>query len=237
MSLEQKFAEYFKPEIQKRGLQDFLKGLAFVSTASDTQVQGFVKGMTPMKVSFRSEDIANPLFTAACSCSAAPKGGYCKHMWAMLLAVEKKHPDFLESKTAIEKNESHFEKPKLQMSPEAEIRAAVYKEKQAQFKRQQYEKQKAWAKDKLRQKKEKRDQVEEIQIREKYSPPIEQALEFFTNNGFQMEDLPSMDVLNLARKHLSRVFHPDKGGTHEETILLNHQYEILSRFITMINKV
>jgi spore cortex formation protein SpoVR/YcgB (stage V sporulation) len=157
-------------------------------------------------------------------------------MWAMLLAVEKKHPDFLESKTAIEKNERNSKKPKLKISPEAEARAAEYKEKQAQFKKQQYEKQKAWAKEKRRQKKEKHHEGKESQSREKYSAPVEQALEFFTKNGFKMEDLPTLEVLKLARKNLSRVFHPDKGGTHDETVVLNHHCEILSRFIAMINK-
>lgn len=236
MSLEQRFAEYFKPEIQKRGRQDFLKGVVFISTFSDTQVEGLIKAMTPLKVAFRSTDIASPIFTASCTCSMAAKGGYCKHMWAMLLAVEKKHPDFLEYKTAIEKNERSFSAPKPQLSPEDEDRAAEYKEKQAEYRRQQYEKQKAWAKEQRRQKKEKPQKVQESGPREKYSAPVEEALEFFTKNGFKMEDLPSLEVVKLARKHLSRVFHPDKGGTHDEAVVLNRHFETLNRFIAMINK-
>jgi hypothetical protein len=236
MSLGQTFAEYFKPEIQKRGREDFLKGLTFISTSSDTQVQGFVRRTPPLKVAFRSDSIASPTFTATCSCSAAARGSYCKHMWAMLLAVEKKHPDFLDSKTAIEKNQRNFERPKPKMSPTAEARAADYKEKQAQFKKQQYEKQKSWAKENRRLKKEKNNKAEGSQSRVKYSPPVEQALDFFKKHGFGMEDLPSQEVLRLARKHLSRIFHPDKGGTHDEAIALNQHYETLNRFITMEKK-
>jgi hypothetical protein len=122
------------------------------------------------------------------------------------------------------------------MSPEAASRAIEYKEKQSHFKKQQYEKQKTWAKQKRLQKKEKLGEIKEPQPREKYSARIEDGLEFFTANGFAMEDLPTMDALNLARKHLSRVFHPDKGGTHAEAIALNHHFETLSGFIAMINK-
>lgn len=235
MSLEQTFAEYFKPEVQKRGREDFLKGLAFVTGSSDIHIEGLVRGMPPLRVTFHADSIASPIFKATCTCSTAIRGGFCKHMWTLLLTVEKKHPDFLSSKTSIEKNDRRTEKPKPQnRSPEAEARAAQFKEKQSQFKKQQYEKQKVWAKEMRRQKKAKIQQSEEPRARERYPGDVEAALEFFTKNGFAMEDLPSAETLKLARKHLSRVFHPDRGGTHEEATALGNHYETLSRFMTMI---
>lgn len=231
MSIDQTFANYFKPEIQKRGREDFAKGLAFISNASDTQIQGFVKAMPPLRVAFYSNNIASSVFTASCTCTTATKGAYCKHMWTLLLAVEQKHPDFLDSKTDIEKNERASEKAAT--APVSE-KAQEYKEKQTQFKKQQYEKQKAWAKE-IRLKKKEKDS-EPKPARERYSDAIESALDFFTANGFIMSDIPEIEILKKAKKHLARVLHPDKGGTHDEAVILNKHFDILDRFIEMTNK-
>lgn len=215
MSLNETFAKHFKPEIQKRGREDFAKGLAFITNASDTQVQGYVKGMPPLKVTFRSDTIGSSCFTASCTCSSALKGTFCKHMWTLLLAVEIKNPDFLDSKNDIEMGENTFEiSKKLQQ-------------------KKHYEKQKAWAQKKRQENKRK---VISKATREKYSATIEKALDFFTQNGFVMEDLPNVEDLKKAKKHLARVFHPDKGGTHEEAVILNKHFEILSRFLAMISE-
>jgi hypothetical protein len=42
---------------------------------------------------------------------------------------------------------------------------------------------------------------------------------------------PDKDILAEAKRKLSRIFHPDKGGTHEESVELNQNCEILLRFI------
>lgn len=247
MSLDQNFAEYFKPEIQKRGREDFLKGTVFVTNVSDTSVNGLVKGMPPHRVNFIADSISSPSFEAQCSCSTGTKGGFCKHMWSLILGVEKKHPDFLSSKTTIEVNElgsvsrkqssnkTLFLKTKPKATPEAEVRAAEYKEKQSALKRQQYEKQKAWAKENRLEKKTKKNRMIQAE-RAPYPSEVEESLVFFTQNGFSMESLPSAAVLQLAKKHLSRVFHPDKGGSHEEAIVLNQHFEILNRYIAGAKK-
>lgn len=222
MSIDKIFAAYFKPEIQKRGREYFLKDMVFISNASDTQVQGFVKAMSPLKVSFYSSNIASPVFTAQCNCSSAKKGIYCKHMWAFLLAVESKHPDFLDSKKTIEIGEEVAQKSSFQ--------SAAYKEKQTAFKKQQYEKQKAWAKEKRLEKK--RKTKPNAKVRTEYSNAVEQALKFFTKNGFAMGDLPDAESLKRARKQLAYIFHPDKGGSHEEAIALNRHFEILVKAIS-----
>ena len=238
MSIAETFVEYFKPEIQKRGHEDYAKGLAFISNASDTQVQGYVKGMPPLKVAFRSDDISSPTFSASCTCSSAAKGLYCKHMWALLLAVEAKHPDFLESKTDIEKNDrlAKSERPTF-MGQKTSPQAEAYKEKQAEFKKQQYEKQKAWAKERreeIKQNKKKKEKDVEAPT-PRFPQDIEAALKFFTSNGFIMNNLPNEEELNKARKQLARVYHPDKGGSHDEAVSLNLHFEALSRFIEETN--
>jgi hypothetical protein len=219
MSIDQIFSNYFKPEIQKRGREDFAKGLAFISNASDTQIQGFVKAMPPLKVAFYSTTIASTEFSASCTCSQAAKGVYCKHMWTLLLTVEQKHPDFLDSKTDIVKNERVFKKAATPLSEKAQ----AYKEKQ-----------KAWAKEIRIKKKEKKSEPKPA--RERYADSIESALDFFTANGFVMSEIPEIETLKKAKKHLARVFHPDKGGTHEEAVILNKHFDVLDRSIEMMKK-
>ena len=41
----------------------------------------------------------------------------------------------------------------------------------------------------------------------------------------------TLEALLQAKKLLSRVFHPDKGGTHEETVELNHHFAIISAYL------
>ena len=40
------------------------------------------------------------------------------------------------------------------------------------------------------------------------------------------------EALKNAKKKLSRVFHPDIGGSHQESVDLNVNYDILIRFMT-----
>jgi len=214
MSTEAKWEHFFKPEVRMRGQEDFLAGLVFVSNASDTQIQGMVKASTPLKVSFLSQDIASSSFTVDCSCSSSAKGTFCKHIWAMLLLVVKKHPDFLDSKTMLDK---------VTLFGKAE---SPFKAKQAEFKKAQYQKQKARVKEQRKALKNK-----DTAVGTAFPEPVAEALTYFSENGFPMEASLDGESVKNAKKILARVFHPDKGGTHEEALVLNQHYDTLIRFI------
>ncbi len=209
-------AHLFNPEIKKYGEDEFKKNIIFISNFSDTQIQASIKSMIPIRISLRSETIESTTFSASCTCSVFTKGQLCKHVWGTILATEKKHPDFLDSKTNIEML--------VKSTSPAESKQKI---KQTEYKKTQYEKQKQWAKDN----KAKKEKDLNAASREKYSDDIEAALAFFAVNGFDVDEDTDEEFLNKAKKSLSRIFHPDKGGSHEESIALNQNFEILIDFI------
>ena len=102
-SLSEALSPFFKPEVRKQG-EDFIKkNLVVISVGSDTLIEGYVKGSLSARVSFRAESIEDENFYVDCNCSSSSKGQFCKHIWAMLLLIENKHPDFLSSKSNIER--------------------------------------------------------------------------------------------------------------------------------------
>jgi hypothetical protein len=215
MSVEQTWGHFFKPEVRNRGNEELARDLVFIANASDTQIQGSVRASTPARVTLRASSIASPRFTADCTCSASAKGIFCKHIWAVLKATEKSHPDFLSSKTILEKADV-VEKP---VSP--------HKVKQDAYKKMQSEKQKLRAKEQRREQKRKLKGDSGPQLPEE----VTEALAFFAVNGFEFTVPFEEDDLKNAKKTLARVFHPDKGGSHEEGVVLNSQYEVLLRFL------
>lgn len=216
MSLESKLGQYFKSEIKNEGLKEFKKATVFISNHSDTQIQASMKSMIPIRISLRSESISNPEFSAKCNCNVFSKGHLCKHIWAVLLTVEQKYPDFLDSKTEIQSAPVDIDPKKEEM-----------KAKQKEFQKVQYEKQKL----RLRTRKQEQKRAETEPVSEKYPAHIESALEFFLENGFKIEATTKPDVLNKIKKTLYRVFHPDKGGSHDEAVALNKHYDVLIEFL------
>ena len=204
----------FKPEIRKRGGEVFTKEQAFISSGSDTRVQGLVKSTPPLKLLLTAPSIASPVIIASCSCSSGAKGILCRHVWAMLLQVNLKCPDFLENKSSIETGS---------LVP---VTPSSYKVKQAEYKKSQYEKQKTYAKEK------------KAGLKRKFAAPagrqhpvaVIEALDFFSVNGFDMNENFDEELLKKAMKQLARVFHPDKGGTHDEAVTLNNHFAVLARF-------
>ena len=64
-----------------------------------------------------------------------------------------------------------------------------------------------------------------------YTPTkIEEAIQYFTSNGIDITKNLDVESIGGARKKLAMVFHPDKGGTHEEILRLNKYYEILTKY-------
>lgn len=217
MPIHENLANYFKAEIRKRGEQDYRKDLGHISIGSDTQIQAFVRSTPPLRVTFSSATIADAEMTVSCTCRAGTKGSTCKHIWTILLATDALHPDFLDEKRTIQmiSNQSLSEA------------ATPYKTKQTEFKKLQYEKQKQWMKEKKAEKKLKAEPP-----RERLPPDIENAFEFFLQNGFPLASSRDEESLKTAMKTLARIFHPDKGGTHEEATILNGHYATLTRFYT-----
>jgi hypothetical protein len=221
MSVDLRFGHYFKSEIKVSGAQEFSKGTVFISNYSDTQIQATMKSMIPIRISLRSDSISDPTFSASCNCNVFTKGNLCKHIWAVLLTAEIKHPDFLDSKTDIEMKQATVD-PKN----------SAFKEKQKEFKKSQYEKQKQRLKDKKTELKQKNSETPS----EQYPEDIQSALQFFSDNGFDLNESSTPEDLNKAKKTLYRVFHPDKGGSHDEAVVLNENYDILIEFLNLISK-
>ena len=244
MAAEKPWTHYFKPEVRKQGTDAFESGAVYLSISGDRRIEAFVKAGAPVKVSLISESIESAVFTASCPCTSSAKGQFCKHIWATLLEVEAKFPDFLDSKTEIEKGESVARSsfkpaPRPAAAPSAATAASVAKQAEyrestkaraADYRKAQYQKQKQRAKD-IKQAKKNEGKVSKL------APPtpdlpedVAEALKYFEDNGFPLEVPFEKDAVANARKILARIFHPDKGGTHEETLALNQNYDILVEF-------
>lgn len=229
---------FFKPETRHSGRNFFAKGQVTSTRPSDIQVQAYIRGTITYKISFLAESIDSEMIFAECNCSTAGKGQLCKHIWAGLLKTEQNHSDFLEGKTTIEKQSSSHvtsqttasaAKTKFVPKPPSEAQLAskvAFKEKQNDYRKLQYQKQKLRLQQKkLAQKNKPEDAEEELPFE------ISRALTFFSTNGFPLTKPFDSAVLNLAKKKLSRIFHPDAGGTHEEILELNKNFELLINYI------
>lgn len=228
MDVESVLGEYFKAEIRNAGEELVSKGAVVLRQATDKQVEGFVKGgMTPSKVRMWSDSIEAPGFSVDCSCSSSKKGQLCKHVWALLLKASQDSADFLENKRTLGKSAlssdatGSKEEPAKQkyVSPKAE----EYKQKQTEFRKQAYQAQKERAKT--------RKQEAKTQSNSKSRGPVSEsvaaALKYFEANGFPMTLPADEQEIQTAKRTLSRVFHPDKGGTHEEILELLHHTKVL----------
>lgn len=216
--LSAKFRSFFKPDVLQKGQDLFDAETLFLTAASDTTIQSLIKGSPPARVTLATEDIASPTFSADCNCTQAAKGLLCKHIWATILQTEKKYPDFLESKKDLEQKEK------------ADAPESPYKIKQAEYKKQQSEKMKARAKEQ-RQAKKNLKRPPPAAAKPDYPEDVVEAIDYFTQNGFELGTPLDLDLLKEARKKLSRIFHPDRGGSHDEATTLNNYYETLTDFL------
>jgi len=218
MSIEETFGNLFKPEIKSSGRKLIAQAKISLSTQSDTAIQAYVMS-PPCKVTFSSEDISSHSFTVDCTCSAAKKNRFCKHVWATLLCVQENFPDFLSEKSDIEKAKASSDAQPTKQTAYQENA----KQKASDYRKDQYQKQKLRAKEK----KQERKKLENPSATRSHSSEVEAALAYFSLNGFPMPAGPSQDILIEAKRKLSRIFHPDKGGSHEESVELNSHCEVL----------
>jgi uncharacterized Zn finger protein len=240
--MNDQFTHFFKPEVRNAGEELVARKAVYLKIGSDTQIDASVKGTTQSQVALRSAAIDASEFTVDCSCKASAKGTMCKHIWATLLTATEKQPDFFENKTTIEKVESFREKAKAATpaSPEAAKRQQEFADRQAALKqraadarKQQYQVQKARAKE--RKGETPRGSFGKAAAKEKpsskahqfLSEDVTEALKYFELNGFPFELPINEEELNSAKRVLSRVFHPDKGGSQDEVIELLRNVEVL----------
>lgn len=225
------FENFFKPEIRSSGQSLFSKGKMTLSQPSDLEIISYVRVSKPLKVTIKLESFDSPLVWIACSCPAGGKGPLCKHMWAALLVIQEKTPAFLEGKETLEKilsskSESLTSKSswrQLEPSQDQAQKKDQFRQKQAQYRKDQYQKQKLRLKE-MKKTKETREVVTE------FPSEIKEALNYFEKNGFSLKNDLTKENVNLAMKKLARVFHPDRGGSHEEILELNTHSDILTDY-------
>lgn len=222
MTLNSNLSQYFKAETQTAGIKLFKQEKVRIVTHSDIQVQCQIQAFSSVKVLLKSEHIESSIIKASCTCKDGLKMKFCVHIWASLLFLEKINSDFLANKFSLELLEqiSKQSPAKIQKNQAAN---ELVKEKARAFRKEQYQKQK------MLKKSQKNSEDQSSQII--HPIDIQAALKYFESNGFPMIDGPSEDILTKAKKQLSRIFHPDKGGTHAETIELNQNYDLLLSFI------
>ncbi len=222
-SIEALFGNLFKPEVKSSGRKLIAQEKVSLSAQSDTDIQAYVRVAPPFKVTLTSENIASPSFTADCTCPAAKKNRFCKHIWATLLCAEESCPDFLSNKREINKAEATFSEEN-QSKPTYQ---AAAKERASEYRKEQYQKSKLRTQEKKNSQK-KRESATSLKS---FTPEIEDALAYFLLNGFPMPEGPTLEIITEAKRTLSRVFHPDKGGSHEESVELNRNCEVLLGFL------
>jgi hypothetical protein len=210
---------FFKPENRASGRALVAKGKVSLSQPSDTEIQAYIRASTTFKITFKSDSVESKTVRVSCTCPQSKKGQFCKHIWAAFLTINEKNPDFLESKTELEKGSE----PKLESATKSK-RSPAYKLKQSNYQKEQYQKQKQRLKDQKQLKKLVRESP-------KFPPPVEMALKFFLENGFPLRESMTKESVGFAIKKLARIFHPDIGGSHSEILELNKFAEILTKFL------
>jgi hypothetical protein len=208
MSIEN-LDSFFNSSARSGGTSYFKEGRVSFSKPSSYEISSFVK--PNFKVSLKSESYNSQIIIADCNCLPSQKGQLCKHIYAVFLAVSEKSPDFFENKKEIQKS--------------IKIEKAALKEKQNDYRKEQYQKQK-------KRLKEIKNSKKNISNKSVHSFPthIQQAIDYFAKNGFAFDASVDENSILLARKKLARIFHPDAGGSHDESTELNCNSEILLKY-------
>lgn len=220
---------FFKPEVRSSGAAFVAKGKVSITRPSDLQIECYVRASSAFKVVLQSDSMDSTEISTQCSCSHFQKGKLCKHIWSSVLAAETEYPDFFETRTDLKQKSSDFLKGKVNSSKASPSQKFLdfqlqMKERQKTYRKAQYDKQK----ERIKAKKGHKVASEVI---ESFSPEIEAALNYFEQNGFSLRSSLSKEAVSIATRKLSRIFHPDIGGSHAEITELNHHSRLLTRFI------
>jgi uncharacterized Zn finger protein len=229
---------FFKSDAMAAGAKLHALDKVSIPSGSDTSINAYIRVSPPLRVQLASEGIEAESLTADCNCPAGKKGRLCKHVWAALLAVEEEHPDFLHGKTSVEKVTVSAQaraaaaptERALASAKKHEEYAAASKARAAEYRKAQYQRAKERAKERSRGRPSKKEAPPEVSL-VAMPPEVEAACAYFLQNGFPMVPGPSIDAVAEAKKKLSRVFHPDKGGTHEEITELNQHWEAIVAYL------
>lgn len=205
----------FKPQDRKNGEDLYRKGSVRTGSCSDTEVHCYLSSPGSHRVKLSSDGLTSSVIYTNCSCSSGKKGRLCKHVWATIIELDSQGADFLAEKTEVEPGSAQ---------PESEAVLAA-KARQLAYQKQIREKIKAQKKQKLKKPKNEIDAKKVV-----YPTKIEEAIQYFTSNGIDITKNLDVESIGGARKKLAMVFHPDKGGTHEEILRLNKYYEILTKY-------
>lgn len=220
----QAWEHYFKPVVRNSGRALTRQKKISFSQPSDTEISVFISVSSGFKVIFKTKSVESAQLLVDCNCPAGKKGLFCKHIWAGLLVIQEKSPDFFESKIEIERNPSPTTAINEPKSPnrgaDREATMAAIKEKQSAYRKQEYQKQKERLKAFAKAKK------------NPFPADVQSALKYFSKNGFELADSLSKESLTAAKKSLARIFHPDLGGSHDEILELNKFCDILNEYIS-----
>jgi uncharacterized Zn finger protein len=225
MQIDDTLGIFFKSETQTSGRRLVADEKVLLRSGGDTAIQAVIRMTPPVQVKLSSESVESHAFTAECGCSAFKKGQLCKHLWATLLCVAQKYPDFLSAKTEVHKSVAAID-PHAAAREEA---LAAAKQRASERRKEHYRQQKA------RTQKSSGSKVRNkmAALPSHYPPEVEAAIQYFAENGFPMAEGPSELILSEAKRKLSRVFHPDKGGSHEESVQLNRNCDLIRQFLAV----
>lgn len=230
MSLASDLEAFFRSDVRNAGRRFFETEKVSASRPAELEVQAYVRGSTVFRVVLRTDSFESTAISADCTCPDSRKGRLCKHIWAVLLKTDEKLSDFLEAKTEIHKAAANSPAepvaPNRGPSGARVVAQESARRKQAEYRRERYEKQKERAQE-LRSARKKASRSKPGPT---LSAEVERALNYFAANGFDLGRSPDPSELALAKKQLSRVFHPDKGGSHDEILELNGHHDVLAEF-------
>jgi hypothetical protein len=241
-----KLALSFSSTERRKGAAAAEDRAVHLSSTSDTLVTAFVGNSTPARVTLSTSEVADGLITAKCTCTVAKKGQLCRHIWATLLKLDDQNHDFLLSKESISlayKDEDattdtddamvyrYGDEPRGDSNQNLSAAQLEFQEKQKALSKE-YRKQRARAQKEMKKQLRNKDaKTAAASSAFHYPPNIEQARRYFQANGFEMKQPFELSEIVDAKKQLSRVFHPDKGGSHNEILELNRNFQILNDYL------
>lgn len=220
MEMTAVFETFFKPETRSSGAKLVAQEKVSLSSGSDTGVSAFVKATPPVRVALTSEGIGSPSINVDCNCSSGKKGQFCKHAWAVILLASERYPDFFSEKSDLEVKAATPSSHATQQNKYKENA----KTKASEYRKTEYQRMKSFAK-------ERKSGKSAAPTASVYPPDVESAFAYFQLNGFPLENDLSEDSVGKAKRQLSRIFHPDRGGSHDEMTELNHHSEVVIRFM------
>ena len=226
MNIDQ-IENFFKSSARSAGARLYKEAKVSFSKPSAIEVTAYVK--PNYRVSLKLDSIRSHKMLVDCNCPQSKKGEFCKHTWAAFLAVYEKAPDFFENTKEVVKKEAVVKTTPAQTESQIKAKAA-FKIKQDTYRKEQYQKQKARAKEFKNSKK--KSFVETPT----FPKEVQSALDYFSQNGFSFEGSLNEDSVSFARKKLARIFHPDVGGSHAESVELNSNSQILLKYVNSMSR-